>query len=350
MKKQEVKEMITSWFQSGYISQEQADYMKSDLDKRTSENSGKKFISAIMYIGAIALSLGALLLIASNWSGLSKTVKLILTILLPVAPISFAYWKIIVKDQAEYVLGRAANLLGMFLVGGSLAMIGQLYNLESNLTSFFWTWTLLTFPFIFVFKKGENALFSSAIVGVSIAVSMVRFFEMNNMDEGSIVIMYTCVALIYAAALYAIGLLLRQSKNWIQTGSLLRKGGGSVALITLFITTFEFYARMIVGGTYRNPGNWEVLSIAFNVFFIGFMVFVLVRSIKFEEYDYAFSVVRLFGIYLFVKYITLFYSMLDTGLFFIIGGIIFITGGLFLEKKKDFIFSYMGYNKLESHE
>jgi len=314
--------------------------MLADVVTVTSEKSGYKLISAIMYIGAMALSLGALLLIASNWSWLSKEVKLVLTLLLPLIPICFAYWQLNVRDN-DRVLGRTANILGLTFVGGSLALIGQIYNLDSNMVTFLWMWAVLTAPFVFVFKKRENVLFTAVMIGAAVLLSTSDFLEASNMEKGISLVLLTVVSLLYVGVVYVIGGALRYVSSWIDSGRLLRIGAGGCAAIILFFTTFEWYARFVVGATYTNSGNWEVLSIALNLLFIGFLVRALVRAVKYEEYTFAFTVVRLFGVYLLVKYFTLFYSMLDTGLFFIIGGIIFITGGWLLEKKKSVLVAYM---------
>lgn len=340
MKKADINGLIDRWASGGVINSEQAAYMKADVVVVTSETSGTRFISAIMYIGATALSLGTLLLIATNWKGLTKSIKLLLTLLLPLMPLCFAYWQLIIR-QSDRVLGRAANILGLALVGGSLALIGQIYHLESSMVSFLWMWTLLTTPFVFVYKKTENVLFAAVLTGTAILYTSFDFIEASDIAEEVGVLLVTMISLGYATLLYVVGASLRQLSAWQDGARLLRIGAAGLAATVLFITTFEEYARLIVGGTYRNPGNWELLSIVFNLIFIGFLVFALLRSVKFEEYSFAFSVVRLFGVYLLVKYFTLFYSMLDTGLFFIIGGILFIAGGWLLEKHKSRLVTYM---------
>ncbi len=348
MNKKEINKLINKWLEEGKVSQDQANYMISDLDISVSENSGNKFISAVMYIGAIALALGFFLLIASNWSGLGKGVKLILTLLLPIVPIVFAYWKIIVKNH-ENVLARAANLLGMALVGGSMTLIGQIYNLDPNISGFLWTWVLLTAPFIFIFKKAENVFFSAVLVGGTLIYSLVRFIFESGMEEGTALLVSTIVLLVYAYVLYFVGVTLRNAENWLSSGRLLRLGSAGLATTVLFITTFNFYARTVVGYSYYNNqgANWHVFALFFNLLFIGFLVFALIRAVKHEEYAFSFTIVRVFGLYLLVKYITLFSSMLDTGLFFVLGGALFIAGGWVLEKNKNKLVSYMKSGKTE---
>jgi uncharacterized membrane protein len=351
MKKEEINSLISRWLKAGTINQEQANYMISDVTTVVSEKSGHKFISALMYMGATALSLGALLLIASNWAELSKSVKLLLALLLPVLPISYAYWQLNIKLQ-EKVLARSANILGLTLIGGSLALIGQIYNLESNMVSFIWLWALLTAPFVFIFKKKENVLFSAIMIGAGILFLILDFFENSSIDPDTMLMLVTLIILIYAYSLYTVGASLRNVASWAGSARLLRIFGAWVASLTLFVTTFGWYAQVILESVYDSSSNWIALSFALNIFFIGFLIFALVRSVKFEEYSFAFTIVRLFGIYLLVKYFTLFYSMFDTGIFFIVGGILFIVGGTFLEKKKSLLVSYMkgSTTPAQSHE
>lgn len=347
MKKAEIETLIDRWQAGNVVTAEQAKFMKSDLATFTSEHSGNRFISAIMYIGSTGLALGALLLIASNWAGLSDGIKLILSLLLPVLPLCFAYWRLVVVGE-DRVLARAANILGVALIGGTLALIGQIYHLEANMQSFLWTWAILSAPFVFVFEKKENVLISAVLVGAAVLFSLFEFLDDSNVTGGTAVVLITLVALLYSYIMYAVGAALRSAAVWADSGRLMRLGGASIAVITLFVTTFEYYARAIVEGsydpysyTYTASADWQMLSIALNLFFIGFLVFVLFRATKFEEYGLAFTVVRVMGFYLLVKYCTLFYSMFDTGLFFIVGGVLFILGGWFLERNKKTFMSYM---------
>ena len=185
-------------------------------------------------------------------------------------------------------------------------------------------------------------MFAAAIVGVALLVSIFDFLESSSMEEGTAVLLLTIASLAYAYLLYAIGSGLRYVTSWSGSSRILRIGGAALASVVLFVMTFGEYAQVIIDYSYKNdPTNWMVLSLAFNALFVGFLVFALIRAIKFEEYIFAFSIVRLFGLYLLIKYFTLFYSMFDTGIFFMVGGILFITGGWALEKKKDMLVTYM---------
>lgn len=344
MKQKDILELIERWRDTGVVSLEQAGYMKAEVEAITKETSGNRFITTIMLFGAAALSLGVLLVIASNWRYFGDGIKTLIALLLPVLPLTFAYVQLVARQKST-VLARAANVLGVALIGGSLALIGQIYNLEADYTRFLYTWTFLSLPFIYVFKRPENVLVSVVMLGASIVASLFDWFSSSS-DETGFIITLTLAALIYAAACYQVGNLLRHVVAWATSARLLRLWAATVGSVTLFITTFEFYARLATGSDLYSYGrtannDWVPLMIILNITFILFLVFVLVRAYRYQEASLAVSTVRLFGIYLIAKYITLFSEMLDTGVFMILGGVLFISGAWFLERNKSYIVHLM---------
>ncbi|MCB9819564.1 DUF2157 domain-containing protein [Candidatus Nomurabacteria bacterium] len=332
MKQKDIEGLISRWQGNGVVTPEQANYMLQDLKTSTSEQSGKKLITIVSLVGAAVLTAGVLLIIASNWTYLGKTVQLLLALLLPVIPLSVAYYMVEVR-QSESVLSRVANVFGVGLIGGALSLIGQIYHLESGYTTLMFFWLLLSMPFIFVFRRPENVGISSVLGGLAIFTCIIEWFDDWWLDEQSFTITITVVFAAYCLLLYLVGKSLRNSVVWGSGAGVLRLLSASVATVTLFVTTFEFYARLVTDSGYRESG-WIPLSIVFNLFFIGFLVFVLVQAIKYQEERLVYGAVRMMFIYVIVKYFTLFSGILDTGLLFVVGGIMFIAGAWYLEKNK----------------
>ncbi len=351
MKKSTVEALIDSWQRTGIVSAEQVTLMKTDLARVTSERSGSYFIAAVMYVGAAALALGALLFISSNWSAMTKEIKLGLTLLLPLLPLTYAYYRLCVCHCAT-VLGRAANILGLALIGGSIALIGQIYHLPANLEGFLWLWTLLTTPFLFIYRKPENVVFAAALTGAALFASLVNWVERTTYSDGTALLLFTLAVLMYAVVLNGLGILLRDHPTWDVGARLLRLGSGVIGVVTLFITTFEEYARAVAdvpyyaydefGRALQSSASWMPLSLIFNAIFIVVLLYIMLRAVKFEEYGYAFTIVRIFGLYLIVKYCTLFYDLFNTGIFFMIGGLLFLGGAFMLERHKALFLRYLG--------
>lgn len=340
MKQENIEGLIKKWQGAGMISPEQANYMLQDVKTSSTELSGKKFVTVISLIGASVLTAGILLIIASNWSYLGKPLQLLLALLLPIVPLSIAYYMVEVK-RSETILSRVANVFGVGLIGGSLAIIDQIYHLEATYTTLLLLWLILSLPFVFVFVRSENVGISATLGGLTIFAFIMEMLEDWFVNEQTAVVTITTLLLMYCVCLYTIGKALRNSPVWGKAVRILRLMSASIGSIVLFATTFEFYARAITNSGYRDSG-WIPLSIALNLFFIGFLVFVLVQAIKYQEENLVYNTIRMMFLYVIVKYFLLFGKMLDTGLLFIIGGIIFIAGGWYLEKNKHKLMTLMG--------
>lgn len=347
MNKTEIRRLTERWLAAGAISPEQASYITTDVDQYISETSGNKFITAIVSIGTLGLSAGVLLIIASNWSGFSDGVKLLLALLLPIVPLVFAYWQIMVRGAAT-VFALVAHTFGLLLIGGAIALIEQTYHLQSSISATLWVWNLLAIPFLIVFKRAENVVVSTILTGSALLASTIQYLDDINAEEGFAVLMLTSVAFGFVGVMYWLGTVLRPLERWESGGRFLRLAGGTLATVMLYLMTFEFYARVVTNSgryydyyTYTMNTTWMPVSILLNLVFLVFLVIALLRAAKYEEYNFAFWVVRMAAVYLFTKYITLFGEMLDTGLFFVVGGLIFIVGGWLLEHRKAQLIAFM---------
>jgi len=76
----EVKIDLEKLIKDNIIDQKTAKNIETWHQKELKENRGGRFMTIFMTIGAIAIGLGLILLIASNWSNFSNLVKTIFII------------------------------------------------------------------------------------------------------------------------------------------------------------------------------------------------------------------------------------------------------------------------------
>jgi hypothetical protein len=212
----------------------------------------------------------------------------------------------------------------------------------------------MTTPFLWVFKKPENVLFAAVLWGCALGASYLTYIDQMALDEGSVVAVATVLVLCYASLLYVLGHFFRNRSPWEGGARLLRFGSVGLATVTLFVTTFEEYAKAVLDYQYTYTTvwgelvtgsgelGWMVLSLGLNAVFIGFITLMMFVAVRYEEYGAAFTMVRVLALYLLVKYFTLFYSMFDTGLFFMLGGSLFIVGGWILERNRLTLLALLG--------
>ncbi|MCA9365756.1 DUF2157 domain-containing protein [Candidatus Kaiserbacteria bacterium] len=342
MRKNDVTKLINAWQERNIISVEQADIMRNDVNDEVSHRSGNLFTTMVMYIGATALSLGVLLFIASNWEHLTKGMKVFMALALPISLLSFAYWQLCIK-QSTKLLGRAMSIVGLAAIGGSFAIVGQIYHIEANMTTFFASWTAFATPFAFMFRRVEHSIAFLALVS---ATFWLWFFEVfiksvdGAIEDSTLIMITTVTGFLYAGVMYLGGAYFRNQIGMEEFFRVFRLLSAVVVLAIAFVMTFDEYAKVLMDSGYYGT-EWILPAIIFNLMFIGLMMFVIVKAIKHEEYHLAFTTIRLFALYFLVKYFVLFNKMLDTSVLFIVGGILFIAGGIWLERNKDRLQAYM---------
>ncbi|PHR90873.1 MAG: hypothetical protein COA69_14255 [Robiginitomaculum sp.] len=328
---QNVGKLISHWQVQDVITAQQAKRMRADIELDTSQRTKNRLISSLSTMGALTVAAGVILFVASNWNVLPHIFKLFMAILLPTLPLCLAYW-ILWVNKAHVALGRGALIIGVLLIGAAMAIIGQVYNLEPEYTRFLGFWILLALPFVFIFKRTIAVIIVTVLTGFWIPFLLFdTVFE--GVDEEWAISFLPLVYLVYAGVLYRLGKYCgAKTVDWQHTGKFLRIIGAKLGIIMMFCTTFEFYAETLNDLGLRIPEN--SLLLIFNLLFVAFLIFVLVKAIRAEAETVIGMVFFWFGLFIIVRYFDLFWNMLPTSLFFIAGGGVFIIGAYVLEKQR----------------
>lgn len=118
------------------------------------EPQGNLLLTVFGVLGGILVGLGLILIFAHNWDDFSKTAKTVLA-LLPLLSFQVLTAYTIIKEKSS-VWKDAAGTLLFFAIGGSIALVAQIYNIPGNTAGFLCTWTLLGLPLIYILRS--NAL------------------------------------------------------------------------------------------------------------------------------------------------------------------------------------------------
>lgn len=114
-------------------------------------------------IGSVLVGLGIILILGHNWDQLSRLTRLLISLGVLVAAqimAGLALWR--KKDSTAWLEGTAAFL--MLAVGGSIAVVGQVYHLADDFKNFIMVWMLLSLPLVYLMKvKGVAGMY---LVGV----------------------------------------------------------------------------------------------------------------------------------------------------------------------------------------
>lgn len=104
-------------------------------------------ISALF--GALFASAGIFSIIAHNWYDMSKHVKGFFSII-PVLIALYFYSLALFKHKDSKTWIESSSLFLMLMIGGSMALVSQTYEIEGDFLEFFKVWLALTIPLFYV--------------------------------------------------------------------------------------------------------------------------------------------------------------------------------------------------------
>ncbi len=108
-------------------------------------------------IGAVLVGAGTILLLAHNWTGLSRSLRTVLSLAPLVATQALGLG--VLWTGRRSAAWRESTALGQtFAIGSSIALIGQTYHIPGDLGAFLLTWSLLALPAVYLFRSTGTAL------------------------------------------------------------------------------------------------------------------------------------------------------------------------------------------------
>ncbi|MDR1285233.1 MAG: DUF2157 domain-containing protein [Campylobacteraceae bacterium] len=160
------------WVKKTLITKENADILLNMYKSERSENSKIPFIILAAF-GSLLIGIGIISIFAYNWDELSRHVKGGAVILLLIISQCCAFWAKRYKPNS-LAASEAVSIFWFLSFGCSLAVIGQVYNLDGNLNDLLRVLVLLSLPIMY--------LFNSRGVGILLFVP-ITFLMYTNIGE-----------------------------------------------------------------------------------------------------------------------------------------------------------------------
>jgi uncharacterized membrane protein len=377
--------LIKKWVREELVSQEQADRMLADLRESRRESRSGKFVTAVSTVGAVLLGVGAILFIASNWRELSSIVKMALLLGATAAAYASGYY---LKYEFRELprIGGALMFLGALLFGATVMLTAQIYHVNANDHALVLIWLIGILPLVFAMRTYPTAILGAALLMLWVglfATSRSRFFGIDNLPYWYVV---------SGLALFGIGGLLYLGDGLEKVARAWRLVALKVSMFSLFLLTFRWLVEH--GRTAFMDNGYEltrvlviaVLAIlaigldsllrkeesprlesytgigiaAFMMLFLLYplptIAYVIVFNLLFAALTllfiwsgYARGDIRIVNMgvfwlaaFLIARYFDWFWGLLDRALFFLVGGLILVIGGIVLEKQRRHIKSSFG--------
>ena len=380
-----LEQEIELWLKEGIILPEQKERIleRYRLVKKVDEKAGPgKLITTISILGSILVGVGVILFIASNWSAIPKWGKLCIIFASMLTSYGFGFY--IRYEARNYPkVGASLILLGSIIFGAGMFLIAQIYHITVHYPNGPLLWGLFVLPLAYLL--GFRSLISLATLVLLIWLGMEARLRISYSEPHEIIMI---VPLFFMAglALWAVGLMHRGWKSLRIISSPYILIGSLVTFFAGFILTFDifkigrgsdiflvFYPGIVVlfllavilrclpGGKER---GWTPETLGLVIL----MAIVIFLSLLFPKVSYEsmrggmrlfFNILfalEIFGLIIlgfirryptyvnigllffsldvFARYFDFFWELLPRSLFFILGGLLLLFGGIILERKR----------------
>lgn len=147
--------------EKGILNTEANGHIKHFLTSKDT-SSGKLFLTLAAIIGALFASAGVFSIISYNWSDFPKHVRGILSFV-PSLVALFFYYKAVFKHRDSTSWVEASSLFLMLMIGASISLVSQTYQLDGDFDKFIKVWLFLTLPMFYIARASGIAFFYLAL-------------------------------------------------------------------------------------------------------------------------------------------------------------------------------------------
>ncbi len=382
------KKQIEQWFREGTITGEQADKMLSDSIAYRKEQTSNKIVGSMSTIGSVLLGIGALLFVASNWVVIPDLIK----ILILVGSTLSAFWAGYYFQYQRQNLpktGAALIFLGALLFGATVFLIAQMYNINVDNYVLVSVWILGVLPFVYVLSSPSIAGLVALLFYVWVGLFALRGMGISHFlgDLFRLPALY----LISGVLMFGIGTMHYLPEKMKSVARVYRLAGIKVVMFSLFLLTFRSFSGfheysgllsgtpeassqfvfsfvlfsilallLVVVALFFNPSksNTGILEnstafflvglvsiffffpattniyvLLFNLVLAGIIFTLLFTGYKKEDIQIINTGMFWLTALIFARYFDFFWGFLPRSVFFMVGGLVLVLGGIVFEKK-----------------
>jgi uncharacterized membrane protein len=375
------------WLKEGIILPDQKEQIlaRYRLFKKADEKAGPgKLITTMSILGSILVGVGVILFIASNWSAIPKWGRLLVVFFSMLASYgSGFYLRYEAKNYPK--VGASLILLGSIIFGAGMFLIAQIYHITVHYPNGPLLWGLFVLPLAYLLRF--KSLISLAILVLLIWLGMEASLRISGSGYLESITMVP-LFLIAGITLWGIGLMHREWRSLRMISSPYILIGSLITFIAGYLLTFNLHGWRVESGVLLIffPGmavlflvaiimrslpegkekGWisETLSLVILVVVVICLSFLFPKvpptSVKgdgglrlFFNILFALEIfgliilgfIRRYSVYVNIgllffaldvvaRYFDFFWELLPRSLFFILGGLLLLFGGIILERKR----------------
>lgn len=370
--------------------------MLDDVAQVRKEESSGRFITSIVSLGSVLFGIGAILLVALNWEGIPNFLKIVLLSGLTFGSY-YAGYVLAYQKQNYPKVGATLIFLGALLFGASIFLIAQIYNMNSSPKGMYillGIWLIGILPVVYGFLSETIAALASMLffafmylmfttevsgaygygysrrifidvlaVGIVTGIMLfgiggfhyfseklrpiARMYRLFGLQVSAFIVFLLSTELPY----YSISRygaepvpLNETAIAWVATLGVIALLFSVANLFFSVVKTKIFFAENIMAIAMlalslllffvAGPGMGIVFRVLFTIAFAGIVLMMLYVGYQNMDMTIVNKASLWVTLFIIVKYIEWFWDSFNPYLFFMVGGVILIMGGIALEKKR----------------
>lgn len=169
------------WVQEGLIDRTTHDrlatrYQFAALDVE-SRNS---LVTLLMGLGGVLIGIGVLTFVAANWQQLAREwrVAVLLSAFVAVNFLGFYLWR--EPEGSKQRLGQGLLLLGALILGGNMALMGQMFHVRGELFQLLIAWAVGVLLMAYSLRLTSLGIFAQILMGMGYWQAYMSVFGFNN--------------------------------------------------------------------------------------------------------------------------------------------------------------------------
>lgn len=182
----ELQDLVLKWI----ITSEQKDLILSyQSNNKLIKQESKQwwFQNSLFTIWGILIFLGVMSLIALNRDGIADSIKILLSISL--TWIMYVIWYYLKYIKQQTMLGWSLLFISWLLVGATIFLIAQIYNMTVSNDTLLLLWILLILPLVYFLKQKEFYWLYMVLLS-SILVVFLTSHDFESRDRRNVIALY----------------------------------------------------------------------------------------------------------------------------------------------------------------
>lgn len=260
-------------------------------------------------IAGLLIGLGIILLLASNWQDIPSLVKLIGAFTLQGALSYMAWWN---GQKKQEGWKEFFSILSFLMIGATIGLIGQIFNLDGGWSAFALGWAILGLPFVYA---------SRMLVFVMVwLLLLLSYFDLNPLMETLFDTLQNSI--LSTLLFFLISFLTNKLHQIIHRHTLLAKAIEKLMIWSTYLALFYLAGRWGLSGQWSSARTGQVWLA--NTFFFGFAAFRLFLAIRSQNIISFKRNALMTEIYIFLLFVCGVHDLFASGIGFIIGGLLIL--------------------------